>query len=187
MRILLLCLFFLLLVQSAAAVVDPRTNLMGLYFDEIGDLQCRDDVEPDEPFSVWLLLTNPTMAFVQGFTCQVIVSGNVLQLAGSVACTFLSHGIEDRDYYVGCDSPIPCFPVTPLIHFQFIIVDQGPLSVSFLVQNAIMDPGPEGKPAILLPDNSTIRVEVSKPIHITENCSLPVESKVWGTIKSLYN
>lgn len=186
MRILMLFLFSLLLVQSAGAVVDPRTNLMGLYFDEIGDLQCRDDVEPDEPFSVWLLLTNPTMAFVQGFTCQIIVSGNVLQLAGSVACTFVSHGIEDRDYYVGCDSPIPCYPVTPLIHFQFIIVDQAPLSVSFLVQNAIMDPGPEGKPAILLPDNSTIRVEVNEPIHITENCSLPVESLGWGTIKSLY-
>ena len=186
MRILFLCLFSLLVVQSATAVIDPRPNLMGMYFDEIGDVQCRDDVEPEVPFSVWLLLTNPTMAFVQGFSCQVIVSGNVLQLAAAVACEFVSHGIEDRDYNVGCNSPIPCFSVTPLIHFQFLIVDQPPLSVTFLVQNSPSDPNSEGKPTLHLPDEPSIRVEASDPIHITESCGLPVETFGWGTIKSLY-
>ncbi len=186
MRILFLCLLSLVLVQSATAVIDPRPDLVGLYFDEIGDVQCRDDVESEVPFSVWLLLTNPTMAFVQGFSCQVIVSGNVLQLAAAVACGFESPGIFDRDYNVACNSPIPCFTVTPLIHFQFLTVDQPPLSITFLVRNSPSDPNPEGKPALLLPDNSSIRVEMSAPIHITENCGLPVESTVWGTIKTLY-
>jgi hypothetical protein len=186
MRILSLCLFFLSWVQSATAAIDPRPNLMGLYFDEIGDVQCRDDVEPEVPFSVWLLLTNPTMAFVQGFSCQVIVGGNVLQLAGAVACVFESPGVEDRDYNVGCTSPIPCFTVTPLIHFQFLIMDQPPLSVTFLVQNSPSDPNPDGKPALHLPDESSIRVEASDPIHITASCGLPVETFGWGTIKSLY-
>ena len=185
-----LILVFLILAMSAPTafgVSDPRSDVLGVYFDEFGEQICNDNVQLGVPFSVWLVYTNPTPAVILGFEAGYYYSGSSLKLGAQWPCGIV--WLEEPDLhnlYVTCNEPFPTTQATPLVRFDYLNVGAGSPEATFHVEKASGSVLPGTNPYIILADGTPLEVLAGRPAYTTLCCGVPVTDVGWGTIKSLY-
>jgi hypothetical protein len=187
-RTLMIAFILVLFAQAAFAVVDPRPDVMGVYFDETGDQICNDTVIPFTPFSVWIVYTNPTPAMILGFEAGYFLNGTLLQIAIFWPCDIVFPFPPDLDdLHVICGEPFPTSQATPLVHFQYMHLPPPDVpEVTFHLEKASGSSLPGDNPYVILADGSPFEVLAGEPAYTTSNCGVPTENMGWGTIKSLY-
>jgi len=185
---MMMAFILVLFAQTAFAVVDPRPDVLGVYFDETGDQICNDAVIPFTPFSVWIVYTNPTPAEILGFEVGYFLNGSLLQLAIFWPCDLVFPIPPDlENLYVVCSEPFLTAQATPLVHFQYMHLTPPDVpEVTFHLEKASGSSQPGDNPYIILADGSPFEVLAGDPAYITSDCSVPTEILGWGTIKSLY-
>ncbi len=186
-RLLTIAVILVVFTQVAVAGVDPRPDVLGVYFDEGGYLSCNDAVVPFTPFFVWIVYTNPTPAQILGFEAGFYLSGSLTEVAIFWPCDLVwVLPPELDDLYVTCAEPFPTSEATPLVRFEYVHLDTGVPEVTFHLEKASGSSLPGDDPYIILADGSPFEVRAGGSAYTTWSCALAVEPTDWGTIKSLY-
>ena len=169
------------------AVVDPRPDVLGVYFDEFGDRNCKDDLNPGAPFSVWFVYTNPTVPFILGFEASYHTTADFIQMGLFPRCESITPVEPDLDNLLAtCSIPFPTTQATPLYRIEYLYLGFESVETTFHLEKARESIQPGNNPYIILADGSIMEVQAGGPAITTLHCVLPVEKMVWGSIKSLY-
>ena len=186
-RMLTIAFMLVMFSQAAFAVIDPRQDVLGVYFDEYGNQTCKDDVIPFTTFSVWIVYTNPTPTQILGFEAGFYVYGTLTETDFVGPCDIVWISPPELDnLYVTCAQPFLTARATPLLHFEYIHLAPGMPDVTFHLEKARGSSLPGNNPYIILADGSSMEVQAGGPADICFTCALPTEKMGWGTIKSLY-
>jgi hypothetical protein len=187
MRLLVLAMVLLVWVTAAFGVSDPRTDVLGVYFDENADSSCLDFLQPATIFSVYLIYTNPSVPAILGFEAGYYMSGNFFEMPFLWPCGIIWTVEPDLDnLYVACGEPFLTSVATPLVQFDYMWLGGGIAEGTIHIEKASGSAEPGNNPHIILPDNSLLEVQAGYPAYILDTCGLPANTVEWGAIKSLY-
>lgn len=180
-------LVVLVLAQTASAVVDPRPDVLGLYFDESGNVQCKDDLIVGVPFTVWFVYTNPSVPFVRGFEAGFHTTATFLRLALNPPCGIIWTVEPELDnLFISCGEPLATAAATPLFSIDYLYLGAESREATFYLEKARDSVLPGTNPYIILPDNGVLEAQAGDPAYTTANCAVAAEELEWGSIKSLY-
>ena len=180
---------FILVVfgQAAFAVVDPRPDVLGVYFDDFGVQHCRDDLLIAVPFSVWIVYTNPSVTSILGFEAGYHTTGEFLQLGLYPPCGIIWVIPPELDnLYIACSTPLATTQATPLLRIEYLYLGFEALDSVFYLEKARDSSQPGNNPYIILADGSSLEALAGVPAFTSLCCGLPTANVEWGTIKSLY-
>jgi len=180
-------LVLVMFAQPAGAAVDPRPDVLGVYFDEFGDRPCKDDLIQAVPFSVYFVYTNPTVNSILGFEAGYYTTAGFLQLGIFPPCGIIWTVMPDLDnLYVTCAVPLATAQATPLFRIDYLYIGFEPLESVFYLEKARDSIQPGSNPYIILADGSPMEAQAADPAYTTTFCALATEPMGWGTIKSLF-
>ena len=193
-RMLLLILTGLLIANVASAVVDPRPNMMSIYFDTNADTIERI-VPAFAPAPVYIMLTNPEFSVIHGYEFGYSIEGNHLfagiELAGAAP---LDVGGFDGNHIVGTGAPLAMMQANVLATLTIIPLDDAP--VIFTLKGA--NPNSLGGvfPNVLLADSLVIPMMLSVGLDydgsylpcafLNEMHPFATVEASWDEVKSLY-
>ena len=181
---------FLVLVlfsQSAWGVTDPRSDVIGVYFDEFGDQICEDTFLIGLPFSVWIVYTNPSVTSILGYELGYYTTSEFIQLGLLPPCGLIWIVPMDlENLFVTCGSPNPTSQATPLLRIDYLFMGYEDPDSIFYVEKARDSVLPGTNPYIILADGSFMEAQAGIPAYTTLCCGLPTEILGWGSVKSLY-
>ena len=180
---------FILLMFSQAAVaqVDPRPDVLGVYFDEYGGRNCNDYLTPSVPFSVWFVYTNPTVPSILGFEAGYHTTASFLQMGIYPPCGLIMPVVPELDNLsIACPTPILTAPATPLYRIEYLYLGFEARETTFYLEKARESIQPGNNPYIILADGSFMEVQAGNPAYTTLCCGVSIEKVGWGSIKSLY-
>lgn len=188
MRLILAILAVLLWVFAASGVSDPRTDVLGLYFDENANQTCLDGLLPGVPFSIYLIYTNPSVPEILGFEVGYHQTGTLFELPFLWPCGLIWTVEPDLDnLFVACSEPFLTSPANILVQFDYMWLGGSPPEATFYVEKASGSAQPGNKPHIILPDGSLMEVEPGYVAFTMDFCGVPADALEWGAIKSLYH
>ena len=197
MKKLVVLLLVSLMATSAFAVVDPDTDMIGVYFDLTADNNCTT-ASPSIPFFAYVTITNPTASGVYGLEVGydiVSTGGTALMFrlantlpAGAVDLgnsTDLFHG----DYVVGLANPLPGAPAVQFITWQFLLL--APQTVEIFLGPSFVQSIQDGLPAYeiggsILPLGLSSGDAGAPVATINGTGPVAVEDASFGSVKSLF-
>ena len=191
MRMLAVILVLCLVGGSAAGIVDPTPDLLGLYFEETADTYCLEWLTPYTPFDMYAVYTNPTVPEIVGFEFGMETPAELMLLQVSVACNPFWDPVEDYPYVVACGSPLTVSEATVLVHFRFIILSTNTEPIHFFMHAADLPSIPGEYPLVGLPDGSLLPLQVrgapDQPTAlIFDDCTVDTEPTSWDSLKAIY-
>ena len=183
--------------STVSAVVDPNPNRMSIYFDLEADVY-EYTTAPYVTVPVYILLTNPSFAFLYGYEVGVDVEGNYM-LAGTdlngdgpitVGCLIIGDGCV-----VGLAGPLATSDATLIVTLRIFLMDSDP--IRFTLHGTIPSTvGNPGVPAVLLdgdvilPTYPSVWDEVNGEPGVCAAINGTVlsadEATTWDGIKSIY-
>lgn len=180
----------LLALAATGAFAEPvlsSPNAIGLYFDAEAATTNLTLAAP-ATVDVYLLLVDPTIAFINAWEAKVTIStGDAITDASfPLGTTAIVNGPAEFTTIMAV--PMPCNPVTKLAVFSVMSDAQ---DNTFLYLGNVTNPSvPSALPAVRLQDGSWSAVPVSSgdvtlPVA-SINSSTPNEVSSWGGVKSLY-
>lgn len=185
----LLMIAFVLLMSAAIAwgVPDPPSDLIGAYFDEIGEQLCEDNIVLYSPISLWVVYTNPSVTSILGYELGYHTTTEFLQLATYPPCGLIWINPPEFDnLYVACGEPIPISGPTVLLRMEYMALGFEDPEAVFYVTKASGSTQPGDNPHLILADGSLMEAQAQVPAYTTLSCGVPTEELGWGSIKSLY-
>lgn len=186
----------------AQAVIDPEPDRIGIYFDQNADIS--DHHAPElVPFFAYVIITNPTQSGISGyefgykFTTRPDQEPNFLRLVVNLPQGALDSGDSDSvfqgDYVILLAEPLPVNIATVLLTWQFILLEYFPVDL-FLEAGVNSEHG-YGFPSYNVGDEiygldisgaCGFEADWIPSAYINSWCPLPVESTLFGSVKSLY-
>ena len=186
-RWLMTLLILVLMAQAATAAVDPRPDVLGVYFDDAGNLTCKDDRAPSILFSVWLVYTNPSVPHILGFEAGYHTTATFLQVAIHPPCLIVNPVEPELDnLFYACGEPIPTAAAMPLFSIDYLYLGSEPWESSFHLEKARDSVMPGNNPHIILPDGTPMEAQAGAVAYTTLFCTVATEDLNWGSVKSLY-
>lgn len=185
-------IFLLVLAVAGNTAATAQTaDLLGVYFDETGDVYCLEWVPPFTPFAMFAVLTDPSVPAIAGFEFGMETPSDLFLLSAQPMCNLFWDPIENPPYVVGCGSAVPVGEATVLVHFRFMAMAASPGPVHFLVTGSQYPSLPGGGPALLLPDNTLLPLAVrggaeGPTATLFEECVVASKPGTWDGVKSLY-
>lgn len=194
-------LLMYLLPAVAFATVDPDPDGIGIYFDTEATSVCAT-VTPAVPFSVYLVITNPTAAEVWGieFTmCAEVVGGHQSHLF-RLGDTWYTRFIDLGLVYDWCtDGRVVSFlEPAPRVGDQVVLVGVQYMLLADVGVDFFLGPHPaesvaDGLPAYLDGNGTVVPLDVSSgdprlPVaQVGGDCSVvPVATSTFGRLKATY-
>jgi hypothetical protein len=198
MRILILVLAAMAYGSCGYATVDVDPDQLGIYFDVGADQTCFS-VGPSVPFSVYVVLTNPSQPEVVGFEFGYRVAvppgteDLVFRLQNASGCwNWEVDPWYESDYVCGLASPIPLTGSNAvLVIWQFMLLVPG-ITMEFYLGPAVVESIVDGLPAYASPDGifplGVSSGDVNLPVAmVNTDCSVvAVDHMSFGELKSLY-
>lgn len=176
--LLLIALWFV----PARAAMDPRPDVLGLYFDTNAEINCVD-VAPSTVFSLWLVYSRSTVPEIMGFEAGIGFSGDVILLDLVPPCGFAWEDPPDlTDLHVVCAAPVPTALAVALMSLDFLKISDA--TAFFFVTAAAAPSIPGNTPYIILPGGKLLPALIGD--DAIAGCSVPSQASTWGAIKSLY-
>jgi hypothetical protein len=201
MKKLVVLLLATLVATSAAAVVDPDPDMMGIYFDVSADNNCYT-ATPNVPFFAYAIVTNTTTAGIDAyeFSYEMVVpvgsEGLLFRLANNIANGAASgvdvgeSGPLGGDHIVGLATPLPASPAIIVHAWQYMLLGAFPVDVYLRAASVPSLPG--GFPVVQGVGTGLMTVGQSTggpeiPVAtINGDCVVATEDASWGSVKSLY-
>ena len=160
MKILLTLALISILAVPAFAGLDPDPDMMGLYFDEMGDVVCTQ-AGTFAHVPVFVLYTRPSVGSVSGFECGITIDGatNTFMSIFAMPAGFSNAGTA-TNLRVTFDSPIYTSKETVLAELDLYYLEWGTPMALFIGPS---DPSssPIGKPVVMVPDEGFMSVGTS--------------------------
>jgi hypothetical protein len=198
MRILVVVIISCLLASPVLATVDSDPDQIGVYFDQNADEVCLDDVPMAEIFPVYIVMTNPSSAEVNGVEfsfCAEGVSGSLMVLDATWSPAFwIDMGMPDLcsdGWMLSADYPVPQVDANVVLcEFSYMLMAEGAEFYIGPVSNPSID---DGLPAYVGAGDEIISLGVSTgnpglPVAMVNgDCGIvAVESRTFAGVKSLY-
>jgi len=132
-------LLLLLLVSSrfAVAATEPNEDFVGVYFDIEAKIS-EYTVVSNEPFDVYVILTNPSRSLIWGFEFGYKIfiegdSGAFVRLASLLSPDAIDIGTStdplQGEYLVGLASPMPSSSAVTLVTWQLLLKNKTEMSI----------------------------------------------------------
>ena len=199
MKKLVVLLMVSLMATSAFAVVDPDTDMLGVYFDTAADQNCID-AAANVPFFAYVTITNPSSAEVHGleFGYSIVSSagpGLMFRLANNLPAGAVDLGTNTDlfagDYVVGLANPLPGTPAVQFVTWQFLLL--APQSVEIFLGPSSVPSLDDGMPAYeiggAIQSLGLATGGVDVPVATVNggaNCPVATEETSFGSVKSLF-
>lgn len=194
MKKLVVLLMAMVIATGAFAQIDPDPNALGLYFDMEATIV---EGPAGVPFTTaYLLLTNPTEAYVNGFELKINTDGAYIMgatFAGDVGGANVGGDLLQGTFFVGFNAPVSTGQITEMAELTFMAV--GDMNAMFLSSVGVDASLPTELPIIVYSDSSG-----DQWMHIATTTALPgmpcfiingtgvvaTESMSMGSVKALY-
>ena len=212
MKKLVVLLLATLVATSAAAVVDPDPDMMGIYFDRNADLNgiCQP---VNVPFMVYAVVTNTTAQGIDAyeFSYEMVVpagsEGLLFRLSNNIA-DGAAPGVDLResaalggDHIVGLATPLPASPAVIVHSWQYMVLGNFPVYVYLRAASVPSLPGgfavvQDIATGLMTVGQATGGPDIPVATINSASCSDPedpgpefpvaTEDASWGSVKSLY-
>ena len=191
-----LCLLTLVLAAGHAfAQLDPDDDGIGVYFDPCACVNCIPmDAGPQQGY---IVITHTTYqeAGVGGWEAQIWVEGPAVITNTSYEGQSINF-MTPPDYFVGIGVPLYnpfMYPAVVVATIDFLIMDTA-TPVDFYIDGIYKHSLPDRMPAYLDGANNDIIIPLQQPTGgpdipvatINGECAVPITSKSWGEVKTLY-
>lgn len=197
MKKLVVLLLVSLMASSAFAVIDPDTDMLGVYFDMTADMNSMDAVA-NVPIFAYVTITNPSAAEVHGieFGYQLVSSagpGLMFRLANTLPSGAVDLGTSTDltlgDYVVGLASPLPASEAVQFVTWQFLLLV--PQTVEIYLGPSTIQSIDDGLPAYeiggAIQSLGLATGGVDTPVaRINGLGPVAVEDASFGSVKSLF-
>jgi len=195
MKKLLVLLTISLMATSAFAQVDTDPDMIGVYFDT-GATSNSAVIAPATATQVYVIITNPTSAQVQGLEVGyeiVAPAGSYFRLQNSLPGGAVDLGNSDDitsgDYVVGLAAPMPSSSAVVFITWSFFLT--APVQMDIYLGPSAVESIPDGLPAY--ETGGTIQSlglstgGVGTPCAVVNGTApVAVEETSFGGVKSLF-
>lgn len=196
MKKLLVLALTMVMASSAFAVVDPDTNMLGLYFDASADTYCAT-VAPYGQASLIAMVTNPDFDMLYGFEFSMAIENpaTLLILNRTYAQpNNVDVGGSPTNFICGYGAPMATTEATPLVTFTILNTDVTGAPNYFTLGPAVpsSDTSDDPLPMLLLANSQLITVGYSTVdgVHcaaINAACDIvATEPMSFDSVKSLY-
>ena len=175
----------------------PASDVVGVYFDPSGSA-VGHVIEPNNPFNMFVVLSNPSSAEVWGFEFGyqlegIDLSDHIIRLDNVLPLNAIDLGDNgdpaSGDYVVELAEPLQGGASVVLVRWQFVLLDPsivyiqlGPSSIQSIFDGL---PAYEGG-GVTIPMSLANSCAGEGRAMINESCALAVESKTFGALKALY-
>lgn len=195
MKKMLTIMTALLVLLTASLAFALDSDLIGLYFDPLGDMDCLDahDLVPYTPFEMYLVLKNPSFDELHGFESGLTIEGPVMYLGGLFTNPQALNVGHWDNIIAGFGAPSIMEPINILFTFSFIYTSTSFEPVCFKlhgVQPSSLDPV---FPTLLLADGELMSVmmnygpDAECTAWIQDGpCGVPTTARTWDSLKTLY-
>lgn len=190
-RIVILGLLLALVAGPAAAVVDPDPDCVGIYFDPEADVNCTT-ATPYATVPLYLILTNPSMAAIGGFSAGCDLTGAAMVLGITIpGFTSIIDFPDFHNLIIGYGAPRACTEATVLVITSVLYMDTSGSPIEFRLRDSIPSSLDPAYPTLLLTDETLVSTGLSTPpgtacAVINGECVVAAEAASWDGIKSLY-
>jgi hypothetical protein len=177
------------MATSAFAVVDPDTDMMGIYWDANADMPCTAAVT--YPVNMYIILTNPSVETIGGFECAFTIEGAMQPyLLGAVLpANALDVAAGFQNFIVGLGTPLNTTEATVLATIS--VLNAAGMDLDFYLHQA-SPPSIDGVLPVIVSDSvlmtlGTSSLPGSVTAHMGSNCTVvATEDASWDSVKSLY-
>lgn len=196
MKKLVALLLVSLMATSAFAIVDPDSDMMGIYFDTAADQVC-GSAAPITNINAYLIYTNPTLPSIRGFECQVsyVAGDNNTSITPTLAIPGTDVGVKAApvfNFIVGYGSPLPTSAATTLATLNIFYLNFASPSMDLFLGPADPSSNLDGLPMVILDDFSLTTVGTSTDGGVAAQINAAAcgvvdsEDASWGEVKSLF-
>ena len=197
MKNLIVLVLISLMATSAFAVIDPDTDMLGVYFDLNADSNCLD-MGPSIPFMAFVTITNPSATEVHGleFGYNLLNSGGpgtLFRLANILPAGAVDLGnsvdLVVGDYVVGLASPLLGQAAVQFVTWQFMLLV--PQTVEIFLGPSSIESIADGLPAYeiggsILPLGLSTGGPATAVATVNGECVVAVDNASFGSVKSLF-
>jgi hypothetical protein len=182
---------------GASAQHDPESDAVGVFFD-LSASTVGMGVSPNVPFSVFVILLNPSSVGVWGFEFGYWLedgdlSGRIIRLLNALPPNAIDFGentdLVSGDYVVGLADPLPGDAAVVLVQWQFMLLVPSTIYIQLgpsRFQSISGEPPAYEGGGVIIPMSLASSCAGEGRAMINEYCGLEVESNTFGAVKALY-
>ena len=197
MKKLIMSLILVTLLFGFGQVFAQEDNLLGLYFDPYGDLDCIEaaGLAPFSMIDLHLILKNPTFEVLRGFEMSLDIEGPAIIVdwefpEGHDGLNFGYPG----NFIIGYMDWLPMEEINILMTFSVLYMSTDSEGVCFLIGGSDPSSLDPLYPTLAYSDDGLVSANVNNGIdgactaRISETpCStVATQSQTWDSLKSLY-
>ncbi len=195
MKKMLTIISALLILLTSSLALAQDSDLIGLYFDPLGDMDCLDanELVPYQPFDMYLILKDPSFDLLYGFESGLTIDGPVMFINGLFTNPQALNVGHWDSIIAGFGTPSVMEPINILYTFTMIYTSTTAEPVCFKVhgtQPSSIDPI---FPTLLLADGEMMSVMVNYgpdaecTAWIQDGpCGVATTVHTWDSLKTLY-
>lgn len=197
MRKLIISLVFIALFGGFGQAFAQEDNLLGLYFDPFGDMDCIEaaSLAPFTSVDLYVILKNPTFEELWGFEFAMDIEGPALVTGWDYPNGFPGFNFgEGGEYIVGLSNHMPMEEINILVTFNIFYMSTASEEICFILgptEPSSLDPL---YPTFAYSESDLVSASVNNGIDgactalISEtSCNVvPTDTQTWDSLKSLY-
>jgi len=193
MKKLLVLLATLAIAGSAFAVVDPDTNMLGIYFDETADTPCIEGVAPYSQIPTYVILTMPNFDYLYGIEFGYDKTANLTVLSTTWTDPAVTDVGQAGNHIVGFGNPWPTSEATVIATMNVMYMETAGAPASFALKGSDPSSIDPMLPTALLNNGELITLGTSTlpgtaSAQINGGCVdvVATETSTLDAVKSLY-
>ncbi|MGD9549256.1 MAG: hypothetical protein AB7V45_17170 [Candidatus Krumholzibacteriia bacterium] len=185
----------MLIATSAFAVVDPDTDMLGLYFDTTADVVCTT-AAPLAHVPAYVIYTNPSLTSIRGFECKVsyVAGDNNTSISATFPTSTTDVGNKTApnfNFIAGFANPLPTSEATVLAILDIFYLNFSGSPMDFYVGAAVPSSSELGLPMVLRSDFSEMNIGTSTEgglaAQLNGACGVVEnEDASFGAVKALF-
>ena len=190
-KVILVISVVCLMASSAWGIIDPTPDLLGLYFDDVANLYCIEEVAPFTTWQMYAVYSNPSVPEIVGFEFGIDWPADVIIMETIAPGNLFWDPIENEPYVVGLGSPQPMGTVNVLVRFSILYIEPDSSPVGFYLHGAESSVVPGDLPVVWLPDSNHVQIQVLNGLGnatttINAGCTVATNPTTWDTLKAIY-
>ncbi len=195
MKNMLTIISALLILLTSSLALAQDSDLIGLYFDPLGDMDCLDANEllPFTPFEMYLILKDPSFDLLYGFESGLTIDGPVMILGGVFTNPHVPDIFDWENIIVGFGTPSPMESINILFTFSLFYTSISAEPVCFKVHGTDPSSLDPDFPTLLWADGELMSVMVNYgpdaecTAWIQDGpCGVATTVHTWDSLKTLY-
>lgn len=192
-KLVMLLMASLLVATTASAVIDPDSDMLGIYFDTTADSPCIEGVEAYAQVPAYVIMTMPSFEELYGIEFGYTKTANLTVLSNTWADPSVTDVGTPGNHIVGFGSPWVTSEATLISTMTVLYLETTGAPASFTLKGTNPSSINPELPSILLAQGelrtlglSTLPGEISAMINGVCEGVVASEPATFGAVKSLY-